>query len=254
MARQLESIFQRGQYPLEVHAGRDIGAGHLRGWGLEYGELYEKRLADDPIFQAALRAARDRGSLLTLHKLANLYLIIRYAMTEDAGDIYEFGSFSGGSAVFMGTVLKQLGRNARVYAFDTFEGMPATDAVRDMHHKGDFTNTGYVQLLSYLRDKDLEHHVETIKGVFDATLPAILARGGKVGLVHVDCDIYEPIKYVVRECLPSLSPATHIVFDDPLHGSCLGAFDAVQELLIRELTLTAEQAYPHLVFRCPPLP
>ena len=254
MSRQLKSIFDREQYPLESHGGRDIGAGHLRGWGLEYGELYETFLAGDPVFQAALAAARDRGSLLTLHKLANLYLIIRYAMAEDAGDIYEFGSFSGGSAVFMGTVLKRLGRRGRVYAFDTFEGMPETDAVRDLHHKGDFTNTGYAELLSYLRDKDLAGHVETVQGVFSATLPGILARNGKVGLVHVDCDIYEPIKYVVRECLPSLSPATHIVFDDPLHGSCLGAFDAVQELLIRELALTAEQAYPHLVFRCPPLP
>ena len=50
-----------------------------------------------------------------------------------------------------------------------------------------------------------------------------------------------------------MAPATHVVFDDPLHGSCLGAFDAVQELMIRELDLTAEQVYPHLVFRCPPL-
>lgn len=251
MARTLQTLLDRANYPIEMLGGRDIGAGHMRGWGLEYGELYEKHVATDPVFQAAFRAAQDRGSLLTLHKLANLYLIIRYAMAEDAGDIYEFGSFSGGSAVFMGTVLKQLGRRAKVYAFDTFEGMPETDAVRDLHHKGDFTDTGYAQLLDYIASHGLGEHVETVKGVFSATLPGILARGGKVGLMHVDCDIYEPIKYVVRTCLPVMPNGTHVVFDDPLHGSCLGAFDAVQELLIRELALTAEQAYPHLVFRCP---
>lgn len=53
--------------------------------------------------------------------------------------------------------------------------------------------------------------------------------------------------------MPAMSAGAHIVFDDPLHGSCLGAFDAVQELLIRELGLTAEQGYPHLVFRYPAL-
>ena len=253
MTRQVEDLFRREAYPLELHAGRDIGAGHLRGWGLEYGNLHDDRLRDDPLFAEAFRAARARGSLLPLHKLANLYLVIRYAMAEDAGDIYEFGSFMGGSAVFMGVVLKGLGRQARVLAFDTYEGMPATDAVRDLHSRGDFSDSGYAGLLQYIEANRLSDHVQTVKGEFSATLPGVLARGGRVGLVHVDCDIYEPIKYVVRACLPQMAPATHVVFDDPLHGSCLGAFDAVQELMIRELDLTAEQAYPHLVFRCPPL-
>ncbi len=253
MSRQIQTLFDSKRYPIELLGGRDIGAGHLRGWGLEYGALFEDFLATDPVFQAALKAAQDRGSLLTLHKLANLYLVIRYAMPHDSGDIHEFGSFSGGSAVFMGTVLKLLQRSAKVYAYDTYEGMPETDAVRDLHHKGDFTDTGYAGLLTYIHDNGLGEHVETVKGEFNRTLPDILERPGKIGLMHVDCDIYEPIKYVVRECMPAMLSGAHIVFDDPLHGSCLGAFDAVQELLIRELDLTAEQAYPHLVFRYPKL-
>lgn len=252
MLRKIQDLLDRAKYPLETLSGRDIGSGHLRGWGLEYGPLMQEALASDPIYQAAFQAARDRGSLLLEHKLANLYLIIRYAMGE--GDIYEFGSFSGGSAVFMATVLKALDRPAKVYAFDTYEGMPETDAIRDLHRRGDFSETGYDGLLEYIAANELGGHLETVKGEFGATLPGILARKGAIGLVHVDCDIYEPIKYVVRESLAQLSPAAHIVFDDPLHGSCLGAFDAVQELMIRELGLNAEQAYPHLVFRYPPLP
>src|ERR1700754_4232861 len=108
MLSKIEDLFDRSNYPLETHSGRDIGSGHLRGWGLEYGPLMQERLSNDPIYQAALQAARERGALLLEHKLANLYLIIRYAMGE--GDIYEFGSFSGGSAVFMATVLKALGK------------------------------------------------------------------------------------------------------------------------------------------------
>jgi hypothetical protein len=250
MDLELASVFDRARYPLHVSEGRDIGAGHLRGWGLEYGGLLETHVATDPIWQAAMRAARDRGSLVSEHKLANLYLIIRYAM--GSGDIHEFGSFSGGSAVFMAKILKALDLPAKVFAYDTYEGMPATDPVHDLHHPGDFADAQYDRLLAYISDHVLSSHIETVKGTFDATLPGILARGRPVALMHVDCDLYEPIKYVVRECLPAIAPAGHIVFDDPLHGSCLGAFDAVEQLLIRELDLTAEQAYPHLVFRYPP--
>jgi hypothetical protein len=252
MVRTVETLLERGNYPLEAHAGRDIGAGHLRGWGLEFGGLYEA-IEYEPIFQAAMRAANDRGSLVAPHKLANLYLIIRYAIPEDAGDIYEYGSYRGGSAVFMATVLKLLRRKAKVFAFDTYEGMPETNPTRDLHQAGDFQDTGYTELLDYIRNAGLEPYVETVRGTFSDTLTGVLARGGKVALSHVDCDIYEPIKYVIRTSLSAMSPGSHIVFDDPLHGSCLGALDAVQELLIRELNLTAEQAYPHLVFRWPPV-
>ncbi len=248
-----QKLFDSARYPIRLFGGRDIKAGHLRGCGLEFGTVFNDFIATDPVFQAAFKASQDRGSVVTQQKLANLYLIIRYATPQDCADIHEFGSFSGGSAVFMGTVLKLLQRRAKVYAYDTFEGMPETDEIRDMHHKGNFANTGYAGLLSYIEDNGLGEHVETVKGEFNKTLPGILARSGKIALVHVDCDIYESTKYAVRECLPAMSAGAHIVFDDPLHGSCLGAFDAVQELLIRELGLTAEQAYPHLVFRYPAL-
>jgi hypothetical protein len=50
----------------------------------------------------------------------------------------------------MGTLLKELGRKSCVLAFDTFEGMPKTDAIRDMHGEGDFANAGYAELLVYI--------------------------------------------------------------------------------------------------------
>ena len=56
MTRQVEDLFRREAYPLELHAGRDIGAGHLRGWGLEYGNLHDDRLRDDPLFAEFLAA------------------------------------------------------------------------------------------------------------------------------------------------------------------------------------------------------
>ena len=253
MSSENKDIFDERCYPIQVDNGRDIGAGHVRGCWLEFSDLVEKRLNNDPIFVQAMQAATARGTLLSANKLGNLYLIIRYAMSNPSADIYEFGSYMGGSAVFMATALKLLHRKAKVYAFDTFEGMPETDPVRDLHRSGDFSDAKLDGLKSFIREQALESNIVLVKGRFDDTLPGILESGSKPGLLHIDCDIYEPIKYVIRTCLPQLIPASHIVLDDPLHGSCLGAFDAVQELLIRELNLTAEQAYPHLVFRYPAL-
>ena len=253
MSQESKDIFDESCYPIQVDNGRDIGAGHVRGCWLEFSDLVAKRLNNDPIFVQAMQAANARGTLVSANKLGNLYLIIRYAMQDHSANIYEFGSFTGGSAVFMATTLKLLNRKAKVFAFDTFEGMPETDPVRDLHRKGDFSDTKLDSLIDYIRDHGLESNIILAKGRFDETLPGILEQHGAPGLLHIDCDIYEPIKYVIRTCAPHLLPASHIVMDDPLHGSCLGAFDAVQELLIREMNLTAEQAYPHLVFRHPRL-
>lgn len=248
-----DDLFDASNYPLNASNGRDILAGHFRGCRLEFADLVGQVLCSDPIFMAAMHAARERGSLLSDNKLANLYLILRYAMPK-AGQVFEFGSFRGGSAVFIATALKQLGRSTRIYAFDTFEGMPDTDLLRDHHRKGDFADSDFEGLNAYVAAHDLSSHLVLVKGMFNLTLPGVLSQGHQPGLVHIDCDIYEPIKYVIRACQTHLLAGSHIVLDDPLHGSCLGAFDAVQELLVRELDLTAEQAYPQLVYRYPPLP
>jgi hypothetical protein len=93
----------------------------------------------------------------------------------------------------------------------------------------------------------------SIKGRFDDTLPGLLSSGWKFTLAHVDCDIYSTVKYAVQAVKPAMQPGGYIIFDDPLHGSCLGAFDAVMDTLILEDRLHPEQVYPHMVFRYPPL-
>ena len=252
MTAASDPLFNPDAYPLEVSQGRDIRAGHVRGCWLEFANLVQASLAQDPVFSEAIRAARARGSLLSDQKLGNLFLVLRYATPPDA-DVFEFGSYRGGSAVFMASILKSLGRSSRVYAFDTFEGMPPTDAVRDLHKEGDFRDADLDGLRDFIAAHGLGEHLSLVKGRFDETLPGVLADAIRPGLLHIDCDIYEPVKYVIQACAPHMREAGHIILDDPLHGSCLGAFDAVQEVLVRDMALTAEQAYPHLVYRYPPL-
>ena len=245
----IDPVFDSRRYPLRVDHGRDIGAGYLRGWGLEFGEMYESRVERDPLFQGALEFARRRGTLVTRHKLANLFLILKYGWAGLAGDIFEFGSYRGGSAAFVAYLVRALGRRTRVYAFDTFEGLPATDQARDLHSAGDFRDADLAGFRAFIRSEGLQDVLQPTAGLFERTLPPILEARPSMALVHIDCDIYEPIKYLLSACEPFYEPGGYVVFDDPLFSSCIGAFDAMTEHLLRDRALLPEQVYPHLVFR-----
>jgi hypothetical protein len=249
----LEKVAKLSPRPWQVHRGRAIELGHLRGWGLEFGELAEE-ISRQPEFRDALALAKKRGSLLTPAKLMNLYLLLRFALPQlEHGDIVEFGSYKGGSATFMGALLRAFGSRARVYALDTYAGMPPTDKVRDLHSAGDFGDTSLDEFRRDLAKWKLDEIVLPVRGVFDQTLPGLLDQGLRIALAHVDCDIYEGVRYAVVASRPRMVPDGYFVFDDPLHGSCLGAMQAIEETLLHEDRLFAEQMYPHPVYRYPPL-
>ena len=131
--------------------------------------------------------------------------------------------------------------------------MPATDAVRDLHRAGDFADTSLDEFRRDIARAKLEDVVRPRKGLFHDSFPGLAAQGLRIALAHVDCDIYEGVKYAIEASRPLMVPAGYFVFDDPLHGSCLGAMQAIEETLLHEDRLFAEQMYPHPVYRYPPL-
>ncbi len=245
----LGRVFDPSSYPIRVHHGRDLGAGYARGWGLEFGKVYEERVRKDPLYREALGHATRRGTVVTPQKLANIFLIVKYGWSALRGDVFEFGSYCGGSAAFIACVLRALSRSTKVYAFDTFEGLPETNPERDLHSAGDFNNADLRGFQEFIRSEGLEDYLVPVAGVFDRTLPSILASMPSMALVHIDCDIYEPIKYLLATCEPYYEPGGYIVLDDPMSSSCIGAFDAMAEVLLCEQRLLPEQVYPHFVFR-----
>ena len=245
----IERLFDPAGYPIRVHQDRDIGAGYLRGWGLEFGGAYEQCVEKDPLFRGARDYAVRRGTLVTQHKLANLFLILKYGWPALGGDIFEFGSYRGGSAAFMAYIVRALGRRTRVYACDTFEGLPGSNADRDLHSAGDFGDADLSGFREFIDSEKLQDRLIPVAGLFETALPPILGSRPTLALVHIDCDIYEPIKYLLAACAPYYEAGGYVVFDDPTFSSCIGAFDAMAEDLLRESRLLPEQVYPHFVFR-----
>ncbi len=152
----------------------------------------------------------------------------------------------------MANVARRLGLKGRIYALDTYEGMPDTNDELDLHSAGNFSDTSLDDLEKYIHELGLTN-IEPVKGLFSDTAPAVLERTQSIRLAHVDCDIYDAVKYCLEAVMPKMSRSGgYIVLDDPLHGSCLGAMQAVEEWIIAT-KLHAEQAYPHLVYRYPPV-
>lgn len=250
---QLRKLAELSPRPWQLDRGRAIELGHLRGWGLEYGSLVAE-ISRQPDYIQALKQAHSRGSLLTPAKLMNLYLLIRLGLPQlEAGDIVEFGSYKGGSAMLMASLLRSSGSRAKVFALDTYAGMPPTDAVRDLHSAGDFIDTKLEDFQRAIDDNKLGDWLQPVKGVFTDSVPGLLSSGRKIALAHVDCDIYEGVKYAVTASRPHMVRDGYLVFDDPLHGSCLGAMQAIEETLLHEDRLFAEQMFPHPVYRYPPI-
>lgn len=233
--------------PTSLRNGRNIGDGYARGWGLQFGDL-KKKIAADNLYQEALAAADGRTVQCEDNRM-NIYLLLKHFLHKlDGGHIVEFGSYKGGSAIFMAKVCSVLNPNMHVYAFDTFEGMPMTDPSIDAHRAGDFKDVDFGELQDYARSIGL-NNLHFVRGLFEETAPKRLPEIGAICLAHIDCDIRSAVEYSYEVSLPYMVKGGYFVFDDALFSSCLGATEAIEDLLIRRDGLNSEQIYPQFVFR-----
>ena len=227
--------------------GRNPHEGYSRGWGLQFGELVEK-VRSDPIYQYGMQLARGRTIQAEQCRM-NLYLILRFYLPKlGEGDIIEFGAYRGGSAIFLAAVAKRLRLNSHVWALDTFEGMPDTDKRIDLHRKGDFSDVNYTALTEFVRDHGLDN-ITFVRGTFEKTASQTLEAARPIALAHIDCDIYSAVAYAYESLKDRMVDGGYIAFDDAHYSSCLGATEAVEDLVIRRDGLNCEQIYPHFVFR-----
>lgn len=230
-----------------IDSGRNVKAGYRRGVGIEMGALVPK-IQSDPDWIAATAASRGR-SIVWLPRLMNLFLIIKYSSLP--GNIIEYGSFNGGAALLMAALAKRLRPGCKVFALDTFEGMPPTDEKLDWHRAGSFASNKLEELENIRREEGLDNLV-ILKGLFQDTCPSIPKPDRRFFLSHVDCDVYELVRYSIRFSKKNAVPGSYLVFDDPLTSDCLGAMKAVEEELSQR-GYHAEQMFPHPVYRYPPL-
>jgi hypothetical protein len=235
------------QISKDMRNNRSIYDGYVRGWGIQFGEL-KNRVRRDPLYQEALSLAKGR-TVVSEENRINVFLLLKFYLGKiPSGHIVEFGSYKGGNAMFMAYVVNKLYPGVKVYALDTFSGMPATDSNVDAHVEGDFRDVDLNELRAYAEKKGITN-LQFVKGLFSDTAPGLLKDVKHVALAHIDCDIYSAVADSYELVKPFMVPGGYMVFDDATYSSCLGATEAVETLAIRRDGLNSEQIYPHFVFR-----
>jgi O-methyltransferase len=175
----------------------------------------------DPAFQKLWQQARQ-FTLVPELDAYTIYQLIVSASRLKGGDIAEVGVYKGGTACILGHFADTTGRT--LHLFDTFAGMPETDANKDWHRKGDFNDTSLAQVRRNLASVQ---RVEFHQGFFPATSGPV--KNSTFCFVHVDVDIYQSVKDCCAFFYPRLQPAGVMVFDDYGKFTCPGALKAVDE-------------------------
>jgi predicted O-methyltransferase YrrM len=232
---------------VDYRHGRCIYHGYQRGWGLQFGGIREKVKADT-LYQEALALAHDR-TIMSEDNRMNIFLLLRFFLSRiPFGHIIEYGCYRGGNAIFMAYVVDRLYPGMKVYALDSFAGMPQSDKAIDAHSKGDFNDADLASLQARIDELKLSNLI-LVNGLFEETNSNVMSQAERFSLAHIDCDIAPSVKFAYEHVKPYIVDGGYIVLDDATVSSCIGATEVVEDLLIRRDGLNSEQIWPQYVFR-----
>jgi len=223
--------------------------GYQRGTGLAHGTLAEG-VWNDPLFRKALALARlgPVRTMCTEERLMNLFLLIKFFLRDlPSQTVVEYGTFRGGSALFMAALLKELYPRAKVFALDTFEGMPDGREGLDLPPPDDFADTS-LDVIRFTAEQHGLDNVEFVKGLIQDTVPGVHEKAGAFALAHIDVVLHSAVQFAQDTAWDAMTPGGYIVYDDATEPTCPGATRAVEEMISRH-AISLEQVYPHMVLR-----
>jgi len=160
-----------------------------------------------------------RNTLLSKDRLFIIFQILQNCRLID-GEMAEIGVYKGGVGVLISEIIKNTPK--ALHLFDTFEGMPEVNKNKDLHNKGDFSDTSLKDVKALFDNKmNIYFH----KGIFPET--AVPIKKKKYSFVHVDVDIYQSVIDSCEYFYDRLNKGAVMLFDDYGFLSCPGAKEAV---------------------------
>jgi predicted O-methyltransferase YrrM len=152
-----------------------------------------------------------------------------------AGDVVECGCWKGHSTRMLASTMAKLGGGRRLEVFDSFEGGLSAKAPEDRNERFDLTTAQIREEKQIFSSTEQE-----VRRALDGFGFVRLHRGwipdrfqefgdGKCAFLHVDVDLYQPIKDTLEWFWPLMPSGAVVVLDD--HGYCQfpGARRAAQE-------------------------
>jgi len=147
------------------------------------------------------------------------------------GDFLEAGVWRGGACIYMRAILEAHDdTERRVFAADSFRGLPSPDAQRYPADTG-ATFHVYPQLAvpraevedNFRRYGLLDERVVFLEGWFKDTLPT--APLDKLAVLRLDGDLYESTIQALEHCYDRVSPGGAVIIDDYAIPNCRYATD-----------------------------
>ncbi len=190
------SFYQGQEYVLQVPSG------HL---------VYAPWYSTTSEFADLISETRRSGPLIvSLDRCYMIYQFCRYAIALQ-GDMIECGTYTGGTAYLIASIIRKYKTSKTLHLFDTFQGMPdIAKPDRDAHRPGDFGDTSLEYVQNRLRHFEfIEFHPGLIPNTFSE-----IENLNCISFVHVDVDLYPTALECCRYLWPRLTRGGVMLFDD----------------------------------------
>lgn len=167
---------------------------------------------------------------MTLLNDQKIVTMLRHAFKNPTGLIGEVGVFNGG---FTG-ILSDNFLDTKIYAYDTFEGMPESCWAKDeIHYVGEFKPE--VDVVRVLNNRK---NVIVRKGIF----PDSIQDETGFWMVHLDVDFYLSTLNSLKVLKDRMAKGGAIFLDDWDWPNCPGVRKAVEELGFNAIQTVEHQA------------
>jgi hypothetical protein len=158
-------------------------------------------------------------------RFISLVLNLRQILDEGIeGDFAELGVWKGNSAAILAHFAARSKR--KLFLFDTFSGFDERDLVGyDKSKPRDFADTSLEYVQENVGHPELTSY---LKGYFPDTISDDI-RQAKFAVVHLDCDLYEPMKAALEFFHPRMPTGAMLILHDYSSRVWDGAKVAVDE-------------------------
>ena len=170
-------------------------------------------------------------TVIPANRLEFLQSACSKVLRETPGNILEVGVYKGGTLVALAECQKEICPEYNVYGIDTFIGHPYTDG-HEVHPIGKYGDVDQTTLENYIDSKDLGEGTYLYEGKVEEIFEKIDISD--ISFLHVDCDLYTPIKYCIEHIAPLLKKGGMVYFDDYGHEHCPGATKAIEEFYSKD--------------------
>jgi SAM-dependent methyltransferase len=181
----------------------------------------------------------DGGESQNVYKELRHYSLLQMAQhvldNNLDGEFVECGCWRGHSAYCIAKLISNQKSDRKLLIFDSFEGLSERthhDTTRfnlskkELEYERKLLSCSEDKVRNVLKDFDF---IRYYKGWIPTRFNAIINT--KISFLHIDVDLYQPIKDTLEHLYPKIVTGGVIVFDDYGHSSFDGAKKAVDEFL-----------------------